>query len=435
MKSLKKLFTAFTATAMAMAISAGCAFAAADDADVVADRGRIDWATYTIIAEGTAAGKETAPNPVIKQKQAAVAAKVVAERNLVEVVNGVMVRSGVTVKDSILSGDVVEAQVQGVLKGAKEIDRRYDPYGNCTVTMALPMFGNNSLAKVVMPRTVTKQPFPQLHPNVKPAEPTNKLTVNVTVTTVNNMPNMPNIAQPGTTTTTVTTTTITTSNAEVKAAEPSGRPSHPTSSRSASRVTQQPTRPAPTYAEPTYAEPTYSEPTYSEPTYTEPNEQQPVDYDPYAPYDDEGVEEVVPYEQPVAEPEVIEPAEENTYYDVTQAKPVGNFSSLVVDCRGLEKELKPVMSAVIRNTEGQGIYGVENLDYDLVTEKGMAAYTKDPTLENVSRVGENPLVVRAVKLDDQFGSTPYISVADANRVLLENQATGFLDNLNVVFIR
>ena len=126
---------------------------------------------------------------------------------------------------------------------------------------------------------------------------------------------------------------------------------------------------------------------------------------------------------------------ENTAENMTtdyQSEAVGGFTSLVVDCR--ELGLKPVMSAVIRTDEGNAIYGAENLDFDLIIEKGMVAYTADSTLANVSRAGENPLFVRALELQN-FSSNPIISVADANRILIENQSSGFLDKLNVVFLR
>ena len=109
---------------------------------------------------------------------------------------------------------------------------------------------------------------------------------------------------------------------------------------------------------------------------------------------------------------------------------IGGFTGLVVDCRGLG--LKPVMSPVIKNADGQPIYGYKNLDYDRVVSEGMAAYTNNP--EKLSRAGSNPLVVKAVSLDNHNGN-PVISVADANRVLMENGKSGFLENLKVVFLR
>jgi len=43
-------------------------------------------------------------------------------------------------------------------------------------------------------------------------------------------------------------------------------------------------------------------------------------------------------------------------------------------------------------------------------------------------------VVKAVSLDSH-NSYPVLSVADANRVLIENRSAGFLEKTNVVFIR
>lgn len=109
---------------------------------------------------------------------------------------------------------------------------------------------------------------------------------------------------------------------------------------------------------------------------------------------------------------------------------IGGFTGLIVDCRGLG--LKPVMSPVIENEIGQPIYGYKNLDYDKVVENGMAGYAYD--WSTAGRAGSHPLVVRAMALDKQH-SNPILSMADANRVLIENGAAHFLDETKVVFLR
>ena len=109
---------------------------------------------------------------------------------------------------------------------------------------------------------------------------------------------------------------------------------------------------------------------------------------------------------------------------------IGGYTGLIVDCRGLG--LKPVMSPVIKNANGEPIYGYKNLDSATVIANGMASYT--PDLSTAARAGSNPLVVQAVGLDNHNGN-PILSVADANRVLIENGASGFLDRTNVVFVR
>lgn len=115
---------------------------------------------------------------------------------------------------------------------------------------------------------------------------------------------------------------------------------------------------------------------------------------------------------------------------VSRGKPMGNVTGLIVDCRGLG--LSPVMSPVIKNQNGTPIYGHKNLDSRYVIANGMVSYASD--MGNVARAGSNPLLVRAISLDNH-NSNPVLSVADANLVLMENDVTGFLDKTNVVFIR
>ena len=109
---------------------------------------------------------------------------------------------------------------------------------------------------------------------------------------------------------------------------------------------------------------------------------------------------------------------------------IGGYTGLIVDCRGLN--LNPVMSPVIKNADGESIYGHKNLDPDYVIANGMASYTTD--IKASDRAGNNPLVVKAVSVENHNGY-PVISTADANRVLIENKSSGFLDKTKVVFIR
>ncbi|MGN0958287.1 MAG: LPP20 family lipoprotein [Selenomonas bovis] len=111
-----------------------------------------------------------------------------------------------------------------------------------------------------------------------------------------------------------------------------------------------------------------------------------------------------------------------------QTTVAGKYTGLIVDCSGLG--LKPAMSPVIKNDQNQPIYGYKNLDYDKVVSNGMAGYTRD--IHNATRAGSNPLIVKAVRID---GANPVLSLDDADRVLVENNASGFLDATNVVFVR
>lgn len=111
-----------------------------------------------------------------------------------------------------------------------------------------------------------------------------------------------------------------------------------------------------------------------------------------------------------------------------------NYTGLVIDCRGLGG-LNPVMSPVIKNENGQAIYGHQNLDYDKIIVNGMASYANDAYDQlSRNRAGNNPLVVKAVALSD-FNANPVVSVTDADKILAANQYDGFLENCAVVFVK
>ena len=108
----------------------------------------------------------------------------------------------------------------------------------------------------------------------------------------------------------------------------------------------------------------------------------------------------------------------------------GGYTGLGVDCRGLG-QINFVMSPVIKDVRGQKIYGHKNLDPDRIIREGMASYARD--MYEASRAGSNPLVVRAVYLDD-LNANPVLSPEDADLVLYENNQSHFLENVAVVFL-
>ena len=115
---------------------------------------------------------------------------------------------------------------------------------------------------------------------------------------------------------------------------------------------------------------------------------------------------------------------------VIESRPTRGYTGLVVDCRGLG-QINFVMSPVIKDSRGQKIYGHKNLDYDKIIVEGMASYAQD--MSQASRAGANPLVVRAIYLDD-LNANPVLSPEDADFVLYENSQSHFLDSTAVVFL-
>ena len=113
-------------------------------------------------------------------------------------------------------------------------------------------------------------------------------------------------------------------------------------------------------------------------------------------------------------------------------KPVARgYTGLIVNCKGLG--LKSAMSPVIKNADGLPVYGHKNINPDFVVAYGMVNYADDINSNDTVRAGNNPLVIMAVAVTDH-NSNPVISVEDANRVIAENQLTGFLDKCLVVLL-
>ena len=134
--------------------------------------------------------------------------------------------------------------------------------------------------------------------------------------------------------------------------------------------------------------------------------------------------EQIPF--PTPSPVQPSPTDPSTNISITVS---GGYTGVIVDCRGLN--LNPVMSPVIKDTSGVKLYGHQNLDYDLVIRDGMASYAHD--MNQASRAGSNPLVIKAERLDDH-NANPVLNVTDGNRMLLENNSAGFLSRTAVVFL-
>lgn len=300
LKGLSRLF-------QAICLSMMCAVFLTPVAAAAEAEGAANWEAATIEVIGYGASGQD-------RIAGFTAAKSLAQRELVSIVNGVQLDSETTVQQARTVSDVVNTRVSGLLRGAKVVDQGVYQDGTYWVKMSMPMYGSvSSLASAVMQENTQVERFPEPVTSVAPSEP--NVNVNVTVNTSN-----------------------------------SGIPSPSVGGSSAA--------PAPA------------------------------------------------------------------------GQAIGGFTGLIVDCRGLD--LHPVMSPVIKNDQGSPIYGYKNLDSKKVIHSGMAGYVSD--MSAASRAGNNPLVVKAVAVDNH-NSNPVVTVADANRILIENRASGFLDNCAVVFVR
>ncbi|MBR2774222.1 MAG: LPP20 family lipoprotein [Selenomonadaceae bacterium] len=330
----------------------------------------VDWKNQVITVTGEGVAPADAVNYTQAKGLASKAAQADAYRKLAEIINGVRVEGETTVEKMLTTQDRVQLRVEATIKGAKIIDETFLSDGGYRVVMQVPLFGvSNSLAGAVLERPTAVEPFPnpvvEVAPSSLPYTSATPIKKRLEVTKVT-VEEESYIPAPTTPTT------------------PYRPPLSRMSIPSLDTIILQKMQSSISMPEPTY-QTAYNTPTTSQP-----------------------VRKSVTEYASMAE---------------------GNYTGLIVDCRGLE--LQPVMSPVIMNSNGTKIYGHKNLDIDRVISEGMADYIDDT--EHVDRAGTNPLVVKAVGVQN-FNSNPVLAVPDSNRVLIENYATKFLKDLKVVFI-
>jgi len=110
----------------------------------VGDYGSIDWQSLRVTATGLGVAGPNAMNAAHARILAREAAKVVAQRNLLEVVKGVHIDSQTTVKNYMVQDDTIVSRVEGVIKGAQIQDYAFAPDGSCTATISMPLTGELS---------------------------------------------------------------------------------------------------------------------------------------------------------------------------------------------------------------------------------------------------------------------------------------------------
>lgn len=123
--------------------------------------------------------------------------------------------------------------------------------------------------------------------------------------------------------------------------------------------------------------------------------------------------------------------------EVKQVKRAG-YTGVIVDASGLG--LEATFSPAILDTNGRVVYGIANVDKNVVISKGMVDYASAVEEATVgSRAGDNPLVVKAVEVKGGKNSinkvNVVVSVEDADRILLANEKSGMLEKLAVVFVK
>lgn len=121
----------------------------------VKPKGSINWTDQFIEVIGNSAiDASKFPNPAQAQLMATRGAVVDAQRNLLEIIEGVKVTGETTVKDMVTESDVVKTRVEGVVKNARVIGEPIIRNGIATVTMRAPLY-KDGLANALVTSTAS----------------------------------------------------------------------------------------------------------------------------------------------------------------------------------------------------------------------------------------------------------------------------------------
>ncbi|MBC7475715.1 MAG: LPP20 family lipoprotein [Candidatus Sericytochromatia bacterium] len=131
---------------------------------------RIDWTKQEVIVTGTGAPPEKG-SAAQRRLMSIRAAKVDAYRQLLEVIEGVHINAETTVRDFVTESDVIKTQVTGIVKGATQVGPpKYLSDGSVEVVMTINMFGNKSVASVIIPPEIKEEAkIPVVPSKVEPA--------------------------------------------------------------------------------------------------------------------------------------------------------------------------------------------------------------------------------------------------------------------------
>ncbi len=110
------------------------------------------------------------------------------------------------------------------------------------------------------------------------------------------------------------------------------------------------------------------------------------------------------------------------------------YTGLIVDCRG--RKARPSITPRIVDEEKKEIYGSLKVERNYLLSHGLAGYASDPESAaklQKDRIGENPLVVKAVDINGPQKDVAIINDMTADEIMVANKLTNFLNECKVVF--
>jgi hypothetical protein len=132
-------------------------------AEQAGDKGIINYEDGYVEATGIGAPPERYMGKPNARPMALRAAQVDAYRNLLEIVQGVRIDANTVVKDFMTESDVIRASVEGLVKGAKVMNKEYLSDGTVEVTVRMNLSGR--MSQTVLPKAFDRQAGPPPPPS------------------------------------------------------------------------------------------------------------------------------------------------------------------------------------------------------------------------------------------------------------------------------
>lgn len=149
---MKKLSSIMICLLVLMMWLTQAGYALDDDLIEQKENGFINWSKGFIISKGIGAPPEKYYDKPAARPMAIRAAKIVALRNILEIVNSVRIDSTTVVKDFAIKKDVIMSKVEGMVRGAEVVKTEYMTDGTVEVTMKMNL--NGGFAQLVLPDDV-----------------------------------------------------------------------------------------------------------------------------------------------------------------------------------------------------------------------------------------------------------------------------------------
>ncbi len=125
-------------------------------AEQAGEKGIINYEDGYVEAVGIGAPPERYMGKPNARPMALRAAQVDAYRNLLEIVQGVRIDANTVVKDFMTESDVIKASVEGLVKGARVMNKEYLSDGTVEVTVRMNLSGR--LSQTLLPKALDKAP-------------------------------------------------------------------------------------------------------------------------------------------------------------------------------------------------------------------------------------------------------------------------------------